>query len=82
MIKTIDFRGPMRPAISVTTRKDGDKNQIITNINYDQNSLSIFLKQLITKPKWHQKKPIVVTTNKIVLHKKYGTFPQCDLITS
>ena len=26
----------------MTTKKDGDKNQIITNINYDQNSLSIF----------------------------------------
>ena len=24
------------------TKKDGDKNQIIKNINYDQNSLSIF----------------------------------------
>ena len=28
----------MRLVIKMTTRKDGDKNQLITNINYDQNS--------------------------------------------
>ena len=27
---------------NMTTRKDGNKNQIVTNINYDQNYLSIF----------------------------------------
>ena len=27
---------------NMTTRKDGSKNQIVSNINYDQNSLSIF----------------------------------------
>ena len=56
-IKTIYFRGPTRPVINVTTRKDSDKNQIITNINYEQNSLSLFWKQLNTKSKWHQIKP-------------------------
>ena len=45
MNKTIYLRGPTRPVIIVTTRNDGDESQIITNINYDQNS-SIFLKQL------------------------------------
>ena len=60
MNKTIYLRGPMRPLINVTTRKDGDKNQVTTNINYDQHSLSIFLKQLI-KSKWHQIKPILKT---------------------
>ena len=35
----------MKPVINVTTRKDGDKNQINTNINYDRNPLSMFLKQ-------------------------------------
>ena len=44
----------MRPVIIVTNEKDRDKNEIITNINYDQNSLSVFLKQLITKSKRHQ----------------------------
>ena len=56
-IKTIYVRGPTRTVINVTTRKDSDKNQIITNINYDQNSLSLFWKQLNTKSKWHQIKP-------------------------
>ena len=32
----------MRRVINVTTRKDVDKSQIITNIHYDQNMLSIF----------------------------------------
>ena len=36
----------MRPVINVTTRRDGDKNQIVTNINYDQNQLSGFLKKI------------------------------------
>ena len=27
---------------NLTTRKDSNKNQIVTNINYDQKSLSIF----------------------------------------
>ena len=31
----------MRPVINVTTRNVGDENQIITNSNIDQNSLSI-----------------------------------------
>ena len=43
----------------MTTRKDGNKNQIVTNINYDQNSLSIFWKPLITKSKEHQIKFIL-----------------------
>ena len=34
----------MRPVISLTTRKKDDKYYIITDINDDQNSLSIFLK--------------------------------------
>ena len=29
---------------NITTRKDGNKNQIVTNTNYGQNSLFIFLK--------------------------------------
>ena len=44
---------------NMTTRKYGNKNQIVTNINYDQNSLSIFWKPLITKLKWHQIKLIL-----------------------
>ena len=43
----------------MTTREDGNKNQIVTNIKYDQNSLSIFWKPLITKSKWHQIKFIL-----------------------
>ena len=43
--KKLYLSGPMRPVISVTTRKDGYKNQIITDINYDENALSIFLKK-------------------------------------
>ena len=57
----------MRPAINVTARKYGDKNQIVTNTENDRISLSIFLKQLITKSKWHQIKPIL-KKNKPVLH--------------
>ena len=41
--KKIYLSGPMSPVISVTTRKNGCKNQIITDINYDENALSIFL---------------------------------------
>ena len=32
----------MRPVIIMTTKKDGDKIKKITNINYNQNSFSIF----------------------------------------
>ena len=38
----------------MTFRKDGNKNQIVKNINYDQNSLTIFWKPLITKSKGYQ----------------------------
>ena len=31
----------MRPVSNVATRKDNDKNQLFTNINYKQKSLSI-----------------------------------------
>ena len=50
MNKTTYLRGPMRPVINVTTRKDGDKNQINPNI---QNNYKI-TKQLITKSKSYQ----------------------------
>ena len=69
MNKTIYLCGPMKPVINVTTRNEGDKNQIIKNINYDQSSLSIFLKQLINKLKWHQIKPIL-NRDKPVPHQK------------
>ena len=36
----------MKPVINMTTRKNRDKNQIIININFNQNSLSIFLKTI------------------------------------
>ena len=49
----------MRPVINVNTRKGGEKDPIITNNNYDQNSSSILLKPLITKSKWHQIKTIL-----------------------
>ena len=32
----------MRPVIKVTTGKYNDENQILTSINYDQNTFSIF----------------------------------------
>ena len=34
----IYLRGPMRPLINVTTRKDVDKNQRIANINYSSDN--------------------------------------------
>ena len=46
----------MRPVLKVTTRKEGDKNQIFTNISYDKNSLSIFFKTV--------KRQIKMTLNK------------------
>ena len=49
----------MIPVINVTTKKDGDKNQIITKTNYDQNSLSIFCKQSMIKSKRRQIKRIL-----------------------
>ena len=57
----------MRPLINVTTKKDNDTIQIVTIINYSQNSLSSFLKQLITEPKLHQIKPIL-QKHKLALH--------------
>ena len=36
----------MRPVINVTTRKDGDKYQTITNINHDPNMVPNFLKNI------------------------------------
>ena len=48
----------MRRVINVTTRKENNKIKF-TNNNYDQNSLSIFLKQLITQSKWRQTKTIL-----------------------
>ena len=58
------MRVPTRPVNgfskdNVTIRKDGDKNQITTNIIY-QNSLSIFLKKLITKSKWREIKAMLM----------------------
>ena len=43
----------------MTTRKNDKRNQIVTNINYDENSLSIFWKPLTTKSKGHQMKFIL-----------------------
>ena len=57
MNKTFYLSGPMR--YGMTTIQDDDKNQKITINNYDQNSLRIILKQLITKSKWHQIKLIL-----------------------
>ena len=69
----------MRQVINVITRKDNDKIQIVTNINYDQNSF--FLKQLIAKSKWHQIKTILrKNKTSTSLGKKYGSFSQCDSI--
>ena len=39
----------MRPAVNERIGQDKRKNQIIANINYDQNSMSVFKKHLITK---------------------------------
>ena len=39
----------MRTVISMTTRKTGNENQVITNINCDHKLLSIFLKPIKTK---------------------------------
>ena len=50
----------------MTNRKDGNKNQIVTNINYDQNSLSISGKTIVTKSKGHQ--------IKFILRRLTGTF--------
>ena len=50
----------------MATRKEGNKNQIVTNIHYDQNTLSTFWKPLITKSKWHQ--------IKFILRRLTGTF--------
>ena len=33
---------PVNITINMTTRKDSDKNQTITNTNYDKNSVSLF----------------------------------------
>ena len=56
----------MKPVINVTIRKDGAKNQIITKTIYNQNSLSIFLKQLFTKSKRHQIKPILMKIKHVI----------------
>ena len=55
----------MRPVINVTTRKDGDKEQIITNFNNDQKSL-LFLKLLFIKSTWHQIRPYLRKNYRIV----------------
>ena len=44
----------MRPVINDYQKKHSDENETITKFSYDQNSLSIFLKQLNTKSRWHQ----------------------------
>ena len=59
---------------NMTTRKDGNKNQIVTNINYDQNYLSIFWKPLITKWKWHQIKFILTRLTRTFLEQNKGLF--------
>ena len=56
----------MIPVNNVITKRDGDKNQIITNTNYDQNSFSIFCKQSMIKSKRLQIKRIL--NNEPVLH--------------
>ena len=37
------LEGPVKPVVISTTRRNKNKNQI-TNINYDQNSMSILTK--------------------------------------
>ena len=49
--------GPMRLAINESTRQDKHKNQKIVNINYDQNSMSIFRKTLNNKMNMESDKP-------------------------
>ena len=62
----------------MTTRKDGNKNQIVTNNNYDQNSLSIF---------WNNQTKMAsdkIYTQKIIRYffeRKYGSFRHLDLLT-
>ena len=41
----------MRHVVNVTTRRDADKNQIVTNINYGQKSLFNFIKTFNTQIK-------------------------------
>ena len=70
----------------MTNRKDDNKNQIITNINYDQNSLSIFLKTTNNQIKKASDKIYAQMINRHFFGTKYGTkhgtFPQCDLATT
>ena len=72
MNKTIRLRGPTRPVINVTTRKDGDENQAFTNIIYDRNLMSFFLKQLFTKSKRNHITTII--KNCTSLEKNIGLF--------
>ena len=66
----------------MTTRKDGDKNQIVSNINYDQNSLSIFLKIINNQIKMASDKTYTEKVNLYYIRTIFRTYPQCDLVIS
>ena len=64
----------MRTAISMTTRKTGNENQVLTNNNCDQKLLSFFLKPIKTKSKWRQIKLKRKKTNLYLNRKKTYIF--------
>ena len=43
----------MKPVINETIRKDGNKNQLKTNIIYEQKLVVHFLKTINSQIKWH-----------------------------
>ena len=58
----------------MTTRKDGNKNQIITNIIYDQNLLSIFLKTINNQIKKASDKTYFEKINLYFIRKNHMEF--------
>ena len=66
----------------MTSRKDGDKNQMISNINYDPKLVVHFLKIINNQIKMASDKTYTKKVNLYFIRTKYGTYPQCDLVTS
>ena len=42
-------RGPMRPVLNANTRVDDDRNEKVTNINYDRKLVVLFFKTIINQ---------------------------------
>ena len=65
----------------MTARNNGNTNQIVTKINYDQKFLSIFLKTTNNQIKTASDKIYTQNINRHFVWAKYGSFLHSDLAT-